>query len=174
MSWDFLFLVRRLYKSSDDWGKLYIRTQSGSWEFLSYTYELPWREDSHGKSVAKKSRIKEAIYQLIVRTDGPKGWRLELLETGHRRNIQVHRAHRSMYIEGCILPVYFEDFIDPMHPHEKIKKGEEKIQKRSIELMKQIRQRYEQLSKGKSDRPTLVISALLPAKVDLPSGSAYA
>ena len=174
MAWDFLFLVRRLYRSSDDWGKLFIRTRSNEWEFLSYTYELPWQEDTRGNSLAKKSRIKEGTYQLIVRSNGPKGWRLELLETGHRRNIQVHRAHSSMYIEGCILPVYFEDFIDPGHPKETIKKGQAKIQKRSVELMKKIEERYEDLKEGKSDRPTIVISALLPSKLLTPSNYAYA
>jgi hypothetical protein len=44
--------------------------------------------------VPGRSKIREGTYLLEVRTDGLKGWRLELKGTGHRRNIQVHRAHR--------------------------------------------------------------------------------
>lgn len=102
-----------------------------------------------------------------VRSDGPKGWRLELLNTGHRQNIQVHRAHKSMYIEGCILPVDFIDFRNApstgIGPIEVLQKGEPKIERRSIALMKKIRERYELLKADERGNPTITICALLPA-----------
>jgi hypothetical protein len=176
MAWDFLFVVRRLYKGADEWGRMYIKNSSDEWEFLSYTYELPWKEDRRGRSLSKKSRIKEGSYEMNVRTDGPKGWRLELLETGSRRNIQVHRAHKSMYIEGCILPVHFEDFVDrTTDVVSVVKKGQQVIQKRSVELMGQIRERYDQLSAIHEGSPTITLSALLPAMHRITTqASAYA
>lgn len=109
---------------------------------------------------------------MTARKDGPKGWRLELLETSPRRNIQAHRAHKSMYIEGCILPVHFEDFVEPSDHHTRIKKGDLKIQQRSEAIMKVIKSRYDELHKDRKDRPTLTISALLPASIS--TGTAYA
>lgn len=173
MNWEFLFVLRRLYRGSDQWGKLYIRSATAdAWEFLSYTYELPWKEDPSGKSLPKKSRIREGTFPLRVRTDGPKGWRLELLDTEHRGNIQVHRAHKSMYIQGCILPVHFEDFRDPDHVEVALRKGQLIIQRRSEKLIAQIKNRYEQLVSGKSGLATITISALLPASIE--TGTAIA
>jgi hypothetical protein len=167
LAWQFLFAQRRGFRSSDQWGTLFVRSTVVGWEQLSRTYELPWREDARGRSMANKSRIKEGEYELQVRKDGPKGWRLELLNTGHRRHIQIHRAHRSLYIEGCLLPVDFLDFRNEpasgVGPIELLKKGDRKIQARSISIMEQIRLRYEQLSRGQNGNPTIVIAATLPA-----------
>jgi hypothetical protein len=166
MEWPFLFVLRRGFRDADQWGTLYIRN-GDAWEKLSSTYELPWGEDLQGRSASGVSRIKEGVYKLHVREDGPKGWRLELEGTGHRENIQVHRAHKSMSIKGCILPVDFTDFRNvPQNgvgPVEQLKKGEAKIQARSISLMKMIRARYEEMKKTLTGSPTLTIGATLPA-----------
>jgi hypothetical protein len=167
MAWQFLFARRRGFRSSDQWGTLFVRSPKSGWEQLSRTYELPWREDARGRSASGKSRIKEGEYELQVRTDGAKGWRLELIGTGHRQHIQIHRAHKSMYIEGCLLPVDFEDFRNEpasgIGPIELLKKGDRKIQHRSIAIMEQIRLRYEEQRPGKAGNPTIVIAATLPA-----------
>jgi hypothetical protein len=148
--------------------------QDGDWEKLCYTYELPWKEDSHGESLKKKSRVVEGTYEMRVRTDGAKGWRLELLGTGHRENIQVHRSHKSMYIEGCILPVHFNDFNaadDSGLVPVKIKKGDMTIQNHSVALMEKIKERFNVLSAPgligmpnllRKGSPEVTISALLP------------
>ena len=109
----------------------------GRWEFLCYSYELPWVPDKQGKSTKSKSCIESGIYEMYLRSDGEKGWRLELIGTKHRTNVQVHRAHKSLYIEGCILPVNFQG---------EFKKGNKKNQDDSVALMRQIRQRYEDLA----------------------------
>jgi Family of unknown function (DUF5675) len=167
MAWQFLFAQRRGFRSSDQWGTLFVRSAAAGWEQLSRTYELPWREDAQGRSKNNVSRIKEGEYELQVRTNGAKGWRLELLRTGHRKNVQIHRAHKSMYIEGCLLPVDFLDFRNEpasgVGPIELLKKGDRKIQHRSVAIMEQIRLRYEQMRPGKDGNPTIIIAATLPA-----------
>jgi hypothetical protein len=86
------------------------------------------------------SRIKIGTYDLKPRIDGPKGWRLELNNTGHRKNIQIHRAHSSMFIQGCILPLSFNNLSE-----NKLTKGDPVIQTQSVGLMNKIKLRYEAL-----------------------------
>jgi len=167
MSWDFLYIVRRTYHGDDNWGDMYMTTLDGKWECLSYSYELAWNPDESGKSKNKISRIKIGTYNLAVRNDGltreagGKGWRLELLNTGHRHNIQIHRAARNLYIEGCILPVHFNTL-----QGNSIKRGDPRITLKSVELMDKIQERHESLQNKNKQRgnPSLNISAKLPAK----------
>lgn len=162
MSWDFFVIVRRTYQGDDNWGEMFIRTSTGTWERLCYTYELPWDTFKSGTLLGKSknnlSRIKVGIYDMKPREDGPKGWRLELQNTSHRSNIQIHRAHSSMFIQGCILPVKFNHF-----SRSGLKKGDPLIQTQSIALMNIIRNRYEKIAKGKTGNPSLTIAATLPA-----------
>jgi hypothetical protein len=144
-----------------------IMSLEGTWEELCYSYELPWLEDSLGRSLKDKSRISEGIYELVARSDGHRGWRLELQHTGHRENVQIHRAHKSMAIEGCILPVDFIDFENRAEsgigPVEQVRKGDPKIQTRSIALMDKIQHRYEALRKAGDGNATITLGAILPA-----------
>jgi len=166
MNWDFLYTVRRLYQGDNNWGDMYIKTTDGKWEWLSYTYELPWNPDDKGRSINEKSRIKIGIYELKVRNDGDKrviggkGWRLQLQNTGHRTAIQIHRAHAGMYIEGCILPVHFNTLAGAS-----IRKGDIRIRAKSEELMDKIETRYNKLKKNKKGNPTLTIAAKLPPRL---------
>lgn len=164
MSWEFLHVQRMTFQGSDNWGVMFMSTLSGQWEKLCYTYELPWKTfesgAAKGRSKNGESRIKIGTFEMLPRSDGPKGWRLELQNTGHRRNIQIHRAHKSMYIEGCILPVHFNNFTDTQ-----ISKGDAIIQTQSVALMQQIKARYDQLSAQSSGNASLAISALLPAMI---------
>ena len=138
MPWDFLLLVRDVHKSADNWGRLWIRSANGGkWELFLYSYELPWREDPVGRSKKGKSRIKLGTYELKPRSDGAKGWRLQLLGTGHRKYIQIHRAHKSMYIEGCILPVSFNEFTPSG-----FKEGDAQVQTDSVALMEKLEAAY--------------------------------
>jgi hypothetical protein len=161
MSWDFVYVRRATYLGDDNWGDLFLQDGNGHWERLCYTYELPWivsLSGQHaGKSKNNHSRIKIGTYDLKVRTSGTKGWRLQLEGTGHRKWIQIHRAHKSMYIEGCILPVEFNNL-----EGSKIKKGSPEIQNQSVALMKKIKDRYDELKVGKEGKPTLMIAAILP------------
>lgn len=179
MSWPFLHVNRRTFRSADNWGTLYMITLNGTWERVSYTFERPWFTNASGKSQEtlkdKKtgkdvpgSRIREGIFELTPRSDGEKGWRLELLGTEHRSAIEVHRAHRSLYIEGCILPVSFIDFREETSSGtlvRQIRQGDQKaITEPSVRIMAVIKQRYDLLSEKHrgEGRPTIVIAAYLP------------
>jgi hypothetical protein len=167
MSWPFLLVHRRGFRDSDHWGTMMMISEAGTWEELCYTYELPWVEDTTGRSLKDKSRIMEGQYELDPRSDGRRGWRLELRGTGHRANIQIHRAHKSMSIEGCILPVDFIDFRNAprsgVGPIELLTKGDETIQHRSVALMEKIRMRYEGIQGKRHGSATIVLAAILPA-----------
>lgn len=166
MAWDLIHIVRRNYHGDDNWGEMYLKTTDDKWEWLSYTYELPWKPDASGKSTNDISRIKIGTYALTVREDGDsrqiggKGWRLQLKPTGHRNYIQIHRAHTSLYIEGCILPVHFNSISG-----DSIQKGDIRIIKQSIKLMEKIEDRYDVLKAGKKGSAELIITAKLPAKL---------
>ncbi len=164
MSWDFLYIKRQSFQNSNNWGVLYIKTLDDSWEKISYTYELPWKTNESGPLINKSknnlSRIKIGSYDLKPRSGGPKGWRLELQSTGHRENIQIHRAHKSMAIEGCILPVHFNNFTES-----NISKGDAVIQTQSVTLMQEIKTRYDELSQSNTGNASISIAAILPAIV---------
>ncbi len=162
MSWDFIHIQRQVFQSDNNWGSLYIKDSKNQWEWLCYSYELPWitfRDGSlAGKSKNSKSRIKIGSYGLKTRSDGAKGWRLELQSTDHRKNIQIHRAHKSMFIKGCILPVTFNNY-----SRDALSKGNPAIQLQSKSLMEKIQKRHEALSAHNDGNASLMITANLPA-----------
>jgi len=175
MGWPFLLMVRQVYHGDNNWGVLYMPdygdlSERPKWMRVSYTYELPWKGDSAGHSIAKQSRIDIATYEMHVRTEPPKGWRLELEGTFPREHIQVHRAHKSMYIEGCILPVSINQFGGILN----WQKGDSIIQSISEIIMQNIRDRYEPLAKVKVGKPTITIAATLTASVPSPKKGATA
>ena len=164
MAWEFLYSVRREFQGDNHWGEMYIKTAARRWEWLCYTYELPWKANAAGKSINGLSRVEMGVYELSIRTDGGprpigKGWRLELLKTGHRGNVQIHRAAPSMYIQGCILPVHFNTFQGST-----IQKGNEIIRTQSTALMDKIQVRLVNLQNNgtTTGRPTLTIAEKLP------------
>lgn len=159
--WKFLHVMRKVFQGSNNWGYLFIVDENDKWEKLCYTYELPWIEDKKGRSKKGRSRINIGEYELKTRSDGKRGWRLQLKDTGHRTFIQVHRAHKSMYIEGCILPVHFSDLESAG-----LSKGDKEIQNKSKNLMETIRKRYKLLKKKKEGNPTIEFSAILPPKLE--------
>ena len=67
-------------------------------EVICYTLELPWRDNQ-----SNISSIPAGRYDAIVRTDGNKGWRLELLYVPSRYNIQIHIGNYTSDITGCTL-----------------------------------------------------------------------
>jgi hypothetical protein len=177
MSWEFLHLFRRAWQSRDPWGTLYMSDGKGNWERLSYTFERPWFTDEKGLSQKTYithglrhpgSRITEGLFELEERSDGAKGWRLQLIGTGPRTEIQIHRAHKSLYIEGCILPVSFMDFCEQSPDGalvRVIKKGDQQITDASLTIMRRMRDRYHSLVKQhpkRDDRATILVAAYLP------------
>ena len=158
MGWPLLHVTREQWMGDNRWGRLSIRALPTGWEFLSYSYELPWREDDRGLSRSNLSRIKIGTYTMKVREDGPKGWRLELKGTGHRKFIQVHRAAPNLYIEGCILPIHFRS-----HTPRSAPASDPNYQVQSVQLMKVIKERYEFLAELEDGEPEIQISGTLPA-----------
>lgn len=168
MAWEFLYMVRREFRGDSNWGEMHIKSADDKkWEWLCYTYELPWKADVAGKSINNLSRVEMGTYELDIREDGVptdpkyKGWRLELLKTAHRSNIQIHRAAGNLYIEGCILPVHFNTF-----QGSDIKKGDPVITARSIAIMDKIKVHLVNLimKSKKTGRPTLTIAETMPAE----------
>lgn len=66
---------------------------------ISNTLELAYRNNLN-----QISSIPAGGYEGFVRTDGPRGWRIELTGTGDRKNIQLHVGNRPGDTIGCILP----------------------------------------------------------------------
>lgn len=166
MAWEFLHLVRREFQGNSNWGELYMKTIAKKWEWLCYTYELPWVAGADGKSINDLSRIEMGVYGLSARADGRardaggKGWRLELQNTKHRHEVQIHRAAPNLYIKGCILPVHFNTFSETT-----IRKGDHQIRTHSINLMDKIKGRWVNLvASGVTGAPTLSIAETLPAE----------
>src|SRR5262249_4499418 len=63
------------------------------------TLELAYRNNFN-----QISSIKRGGYEGFVRTDGPRGWRIELTGTQERADIQLHVGNRPKDTIGCILP----------------------------------------------------------------------
>ncbi len=151
-----LLYVHRLSKRKDETivGHMYLKKPDAKkWEQLCYSYELPLKTDSSGKTKKEVSCIAANTYEMKVRIGGNKGWRLELMSTGHRDNVQVHRAHKSLYIEGCILPITASGAL-----------GGDQAQSESVELMGKIKEAYDAWkAKGQAGRPTITITYGRPA-----------
>lgn len=170
MAWDFIYVTRDGFQDGNPWGNFYLRNESGCLDWLCYSYELPWKTNGAGKSLVNKSRIKIGNYEVKPRADGSKGWRLELQGTGHRENIQIHRAHPSLYIEGCILPVHVNDFF---FGSSGVKRNDKVIQTESVSLMTKIKNRYAILNPKMAGSAKVVISAQLPINISLDRDHRY-
>lgn len=82
-----------LYKTSPTFPVSHIGTK------ICNALELPYRNNE-----SQISSIPLGDYRGFVRTDGPRGWRIELEGTGSRSNIQIHVGNRPSDSIGCILP----------------------------------------------------------------------
>lgn len=65
---------------------------------IGYTLELP---DFNNRDYI--SSIPKGTYSALIRTDGDKGWRVELIEVDNRENVQIHVGNYTSQIDGCIL-----------------------------------------------------------------------
>lgn len=61
-------------------------------------------ELAYRNNLSEISSIPPGGYAGFVRTDGPRGWRIELTGTGARSHIQLHVGNRPADTIGCILP----------------------------------------------------------------------
>jgi len=67
-------------------------------EVIAYTLELP---DKNNESYI--SSIPKDTYSANIRTDGDKGWRIELNDVPDRPHIEIHVGNYTRDTEGCIL-----------------------------------------------------------------------
>lgn len=65
---------------------------------ISNALELAYRNND--KNI---SSIPAGQYRGAVRVDGHLGWRIELIGTGNRTNVQIHIGNRPVDTIGCIL-----------------------------------------------------------------------
>lgn len=63
-----------------------------------YTLELPYRDNKSDVSAIPAGR-----YRGIVRTDGIRGWRIELKNVPQRTNVQIHVGNYTRDTTGCTL-----------------------------------------------------------------------
>lgn len=63
-------------------------------------YSLERADMSNSKNI---SRIPLGTYKGFIRTDGSKGWRIELLNVPNRENIEIHIGNYTFQITGCTL-----------------------------------------------------------------------
>lgn len=65
---------------------------------IGRTLELPWANDAQGLS-----RVQSGTYAAAIRSDGTKGWRIELKNVPNHDKIQLHIGNYTSQTEGCIL-----------------------------------------------------------------------
>ncbi len=89
----------------DIWiNRVYAHTQSmvgalyANNERVCYTLELPWRDNQNNISC-----IPVGNYVGSIRTDGNKGWRIELAAVPNRTHVQLHVGNYPSDVLGCIL-----------------------------------------------------------------------
>lgn len=66
--------------------------------------ELPDRDNAATEDSDTAGRIPAGTYQAHIRTDGSRGWRIELEGVPDRTNIQIHVGNTPDDTVGCILP----------------------------------------------------------------------
>lgn len=86
-------VISELYRTTPDFPLSDIGTK------ISNALELAYRGNQNDIS-----SIPPGEYSGAVRTDGPKGWRIELTGTAARKHIQIHVGNTPDDTVGCILP----------------------------------------------------------------------
>ena len=61
-------------------------------------------EKPPGNNAPYVSAIPQGTYKVKVRTDGDKGWRLELVDVPDRPNVQIRIGNYPEDTVGCLLP----------------------------------------------------------------------
>ena len=65
---------------------------------ISYTLELPWRDN-----IGYISSIPKGSYKGSIRYDKKDQWRIQLLGVPNRDGIQIHIGNYTSQIQGCVL-----------------------------------------------------------------------
>ena len=91
-----LAIQRDTYSKNSVTSILTVTSDKTSLTFKGFTLE-----DSRGGRQRDKAPLKPGTYSASIRTDGKKGWRLELKETENYQNVQVHAGNTATDVEGC-------------------------------------------------------------------------
>lgn len=90
----FEIMINRTYKQMNSAiGRLSVNGTE-----LCWTLELPWKDNQNNVSC-----IPVGFYTGTIRTDGTKGWRIELMGVPNRTNVQIHVGNYPSDVQGCIL-----------------------------------------------------------------------
>ena len=65
---------------------------------LCYSLELPWKDNQSNVSC-----VPVGTYPGKIRTDGTKGWRIELESVPNRTFVELHVGNFPGEIQGCVL-----------------------------------------------------------------------
>ena len=90
--------IQRIYSTDYGFGGCTLGYLAIDGDIICYTLELPWRDNK-----TDTSSIPAGKYEAYVRTDGKKGWRLEMVHVPSRYNIQIHVGNYTSDIIGCTL-----------------------------------------------------------------------
>ncbi|MEO0683499.1 MAG: DUF5675 family protein [Cyanobacteria bacterium J06649_11] len=90
--------IDRVYYSDFAIGGCTIGYLSIDGEVICYTLELPYRNNE-----SNISSIPSGSYYGHIRTDGNRGWRIELEHVAYRKYIQVHVGNYTSETSGCTL-----------------------------------------------------------------------
>lgn len=101
---------------------------------IAYSLELP---DVNNQDYI--SSIPKGTYDAKIRTDGAKGWRIELQDVPSRENVQIHVGNFTSEIEGCILIGTKVDLdncnVTNTYRHEAMKKLQNKFNEFTTDLI---------------------------------------
>jgi RHS repeat-associated protein len=87
---------RDTYTDNSVTSRLSVTSDKTNLSFSGYTLE-----DARGGRNRDKDPLEAGVYAATVRTDGKKGWRLELEPKNNYKNVQVHVGNTATDVEGC-------------------------------------------------------------------------
>ncbi len=91
-----IHISRDTYSDSTVTSRITVTSDRTDEHFEGYTLET-----QHAGQNGDKKPLQEGTYSGKVRTDGPKGFRIELQNTPKFRNIQIHSGNTKKDVKGC-------------------------------------------------------------------------
>jgi RHS repeat-associated protein len=92
----FVVIKRDTYTNNSVTSTISVTSDMTDKSFSGYTLE-----DSRGGQNRDKDPIRADSYAGSVRTDGKKGWRIELEPKNNYKNVQIHAGNSAEKVEGC-------------------------------------------------------------------------
>lgn len=92
-------ITRRTYTHQSIISSLRASSTNSSLHFVGYTLE-----NAKAGSHYKKTPTPPGTYAAKIRTDGPLGWRIELLRVPRHTHIEIHIGNYPDDSHGCFLP----------------------------------------------------------------------